>query len=49
MILNHFEIVIMEITIRFQTNYQSDIDCLKRVVLCYKNTNNMSYKTGKLI
>jgi len=50
--LNHkdyFEIVIAGITIRFQTDHQSDIDCLEGLFLYHKNTNNMPYEAGKII
>ena len=45
-ILN-FEIVIAGITIRFQTDHQSDIDCLERLFLYHKNTE--TYEGEKII
>ena len=46
---DYFEIVIAGITIRFQTDHQSDIDCLERLFLYHKNTNNMPYEAGKIV
>ena len=46
---DYFEIAIASITIRFQTNHQSDIDCLERLFLYHTNTNNMPYKAGQVV
>ena len=44
----YFEIVIAGITIRFQTDHQSDIDCLEELFLYHKYKNDMPYSKGKI-
>ena len=46
---DYFEIVIAGITIRFQTNHQSDIDCLEGLFSYHKTTNNMPYEEEKIV
>lgn len=43
------EIVIAGITIRFQTDHQTDVDCLNGLLLYHKNTNNIPHEAGKMV